>query len=141
MKLKEFLDNLPRNYIIVGSILRGKKNPKDIDLITTKPLQNNRRIVKLYIPEIRKNVDIWYIKKNELPYGYFWLAYPKIFVTRVRGAFKRKGYLLNQYGLFKNNKKLNLKLKSYKDIFKLLQQLGYNYKYRSPKQEANKLNI
>jgi DNA polymerase/3'-5' exonuclease PolX len=143
-----------RNIIIVGSIIRKKLNPNDIDLISLLPiddflnilskyynfeiLKKGKRISFIKIPNFPE-LNIWYVKKNEIPYSKFWLSYPKNFVSRVRHFFKLQGYKLNQYGIFEGNKQVfKNQIKNNKDFFNLLQSFGYNFKYRSPAEQQIK---
>lgn len=151
-KIKE---TYPGHYIIVGSILRGAKEINDIDLISLVPIKKVHKEMNEMFPNhevtqtgtkhhffIHNGVkfNIWYVTKKKLPYAYFWLSYPAAFNQRIRKHFKEKGYKLSQDGLYKDNQLIPIKYN--RDIFNLLNELGYNYKYRSAeeqeKQEAKK---
>lgn len=164
--LLSIVEDFPGDFVVVGSILRKSKNPGDIDLITTKSLDSalkyfeknynitdifqsgeNQLFLTLNIKRKPIDINIWKTSKKDYPYFYFWLAYPKTFVQRVRGHFKKKGYLLNQYGLFKNGKKIRIKLEDKHNfveeqiangLFKKLRDLGYNYPYRTPEEQESK---
>lgn len=145
------------NIKIVGSIIRKKKNPSDIDMISLLPIDDFlTKLNKYYEFKIIKkgeritfikidnlpDLNIWYVKKDELPYSIFWLSYPQLFVQRVRAAFKKNNLKLNQYGLFEGKKQiLKKEIKKNEDFFDLLKVLGYNYNYRSPAQEQKKLDL
>ena len=150
-ELKKIFKN---KIYIVGSNIRKKKKPNDIDLISLLPtdkflkilsdhydfdiIKKGKRITFIKIPN-NKELNIWYVKKDELPYSRFWLSYPKNFVSRVRHFFKLNGYKLNQYGIFEgNNQVFKNSIKNNKDFFKILQSFGYKIKYRSPSQQELK---
>lgn len=164
-KAKSIISNLPNYFIPVGSIAREKKRIGDIDLISLKPikiakkyLEDNLKILEVTSNPGKKNrefffiskignqkihFNIWYHTKLEFPYAYFVLSYPKSFVIRVKGTFKRNGYKLNQYGLYKGNKKINkingIIIKNNKSFFDILYNaFGYNYNYISPKKQELK---
>jgi hypothetical protein len=144
-KLKKIFKN---KIFIVGSFIRKKLKPNDIDLITLLPIKEFLELLSNYydFTIIKKGnrisfiqisnypeLNIWYVKKDELPYTKFWLSYPKNFVSRVRHFFKLNGYKLNQYGIFENNNQVfKNKIRNNKAFFKILQSFGYNIKYRSP---------
>lgn len=161
-KAKSIISKLPEYFIPVGSFIRNKKKIGDIDLISLKPistakkyLDNHFDVLETYekgkreyffvakIGNQKIHFNIWYFTKSELPYAFFGLSYPKMFVARVRGAFKRNGYKLNQYGLYKGKKKINqlsgIKIKDNKSFFQILKKaFGYNYEYRTPAQQELK---
>jgi DNA polymerase/3'-5' exonuclease PolX len=155
--LQKVIKKLPNYFIVVGSYLRGNKNPKDLDLLIcnvsiNKALKDFKKYIGIhYIESYGKrqaffiskflnqkfNVNIWAGNEKEFPILYFNYAYPTTFIIRVKGAFKKKGWKLSQTKLLDDNNK-EVKIKNYKDIFKILQNLGYNYPYRSPKQQELK---
>jgi DNA polymerase/3'-5' exonuclease PolX len=131
---------------IVGGFLRKKSYSKDIDVML---VSSKKDILDDYVKYLKTKFSdvIIYLKGNDkmslliksggiylkldifrsLPkYQYAMLLYStgsKLFNIRMRGIAKQKGYLLNQFGLFKlpfkkGDKPLNVK--SEKDIFKKL---------------------
>jgi len=71
-------------------------------------------------------IDIFRTTKEDLPYALFHYTGSKNFNIRTRAHAKRLGYILNQYGLFKNGKKIHTnKIKTEKDLFNIL---GVTYK-------------
>lgn len=158
----KIINSLPEYFIPVGSYIRNKKKIGDIDLISTKPISTAKKYLDsaLNILEVYKkgkreyffvalvgrqkiHFNIWYFTKSELPYGVFSLSYPKMFVARVRGAFKRNGYKLSQYGLYKGKKKISklagIKVKDNISFFEILKKaFGYKYEYRSPVEQELK---
>lgn len=160
MKLKDalkFISKLPSYFIPVGSIIRNKKNPKDIDLISKKPLSEVKKYfdkyeqykhapnegdkIQTYYVKDNQNrivINIWYGTKEELPYLILSRSYPKKFNIKVRNGLKKHGYKLTDYGLYDKNGKL-IKAKNYKDIFKIINKKKLlNLPYRTPEQEELK---
>lgn len=160
--IKLLIKKIPKTLklSLVGSAGRGKQEPEDIDFITKDvPLTKVRDYFKKTYDKYKKvsegekylsfkinlngkpqSFNIWFATKKEYPLFYFWLAYPGVFNQRVRGVFKKCGYTLSQHSLT-DNKGKEIKINNYKDIFKQLQKLGYDYKYRTPKQEEKKGGI
>jgi DNA polymerase (family 10) len=141
------------HIIIVGSILRHKENPKDIDLITlddlneikqwlkdhyhvTKILGSGKLRLDLFIMHNGHHIqiNIWRTTQELLPYTYFSYAYTKQFNIYARQVAKKKGLKLTQYGLFKNSKLI--KIRSYKDIFKIL-----DIPYRTPQYDEKRKQL
>lgn len=154
-KVHTIVKGMPKYLMPVGSYLRKKKNPNDIDIISLRPLEQAKKYLKKKFKIVKTNEDgdrqyfidikryndiipinVWYFTRKELPYAYFWLSYPKDFVIRVRGHLKQKGYKLSQFGLKKGEK--NIRMKNNEDFFKLLQKIGYNYPYRTPEEQEIK---
>lgn len=155
-KLKKNIKNIKKikkinekNIIPVGSIRREERVNTDIDLLlVVKELKyidlsgNNLTLVEggrsngkyprhqKYIFKIGcKNylIDIFICVKKELPFMLFHYTGSKLYNIRTRFYAKKKGWLLNQYGLWhkSGNNKLKIKIKTEKD---LIQFLGISYK-------------
>ena len=150
-ELKTFAKKLPNHFYVVGSVIREKKNPQDLDLIclhdlkedykwfqkhykVSKPLRLGKEILtfKLKLNNKPLKINIWHATKENLPFMGLAYSFPRVFNIALRRKAKTMGYLLNQYGLFKNNKKIPVK--NIKAIFRILK-----IKYRSPAQEEKKL--
>ena len=118
--------------IPVGSVARGEPKNDDIDLLVylNKKIKNKNnklnklKLYKIYLNESRRqgwdiiyknkhyNIDLFFIKKKELPYMLFHYIGPRSYNIRTRAYAKKKGWLLNQYGLWKNLLEKNLLEKS-----------------------------
>ncbi|MFW6282938.1 MAG: hypothetical protein ACOC1P_02695 [Minisyncoccales bacterium] len=111
---------------LAGSIRRKEKNPKDIDIVIIpkdkekifeildkkgKKLQAGDKKVYFKINGIK--VEIYYT--NEKSWGATLLAYSskKGAAIGLRILARKKGFKLNQYGLFKKTKKNNKKTWKY----------------------------
>lgn len=137
---------------ICGSYRRKQKFNNDIDcLLVTK--NKNKNWLNLYVRELKKcgyvldslnsvyikkfmgfvkhenneviRLDIQHIDYHNYPTALLYFTGNKYFNLFIRKKAKEKGYKLNEYGLFKNNKKI--KVDKEKDIFKIL-----NIKYLKP---------
>jgi DNA polymerase beta len=141
----------PNNYILefAGSYRRGKKESSDVDMIISPVkkfdlnvlvniLKQNDIITDILSMQNEKfmgiakfknknfRLDIEFLPKNEFPFGLLYFTGSKDFNIQIRGFVKSKGMVLNQHGLFKNDKPI--KCKSEKDIFDFL-----NLEYVEPK--------
>jgi DNA polymerase (family X) len=129
----------------VGSWRRGKKKMRDLDFITyTKlyrivPVLNKikgvRRIEPFSDPKRRKlsfsfkrvHIDIFYVKREERIYALLQYTGSKTFNIAMRAHAKRKGYKLNQYGLFRGAQKV--KVRNERHLFKILK-----FPYHTPQE-------
>jgi DNA polymerase (family 10) len=133
--------------IPVGSIRREEKTHSDIDilLIAAAPLPdfscNNLTLVEgqsrhqKYIFTLNKTnylIDVFICTKKELPYMLFHYTGSKQYNIRTRAYVKKKGLLLNQYGLWKNKKLLYPNIKSEKD---LIRKIGISYREPTNRQK------
>lgn len=109
---------------IVGSVAREEDIVRDIDFLVITPDKVNDFLKTIYftndkiiIDKIsdcgdRKcfvyitirgkkfKIDIFYAIKEDEPFALLHHVGPKSYLLRIRRLAKRKGYLLNQYGLF-----------------------------------------
>jgi len=142
------ISKLNKKYQIipVGSVRREEKMHSDIDLLLViDHLKNNLNLScknfifvegknrhQKYIFTIGKTnylIDIFICVKSELPYMLFHYTGDKHYNIRTRAYAKKKGFLLNQYGLWNiSNKKKVLNINSEKDLISFLQ-----ISYREPK--------
>ena len=127
LEIIKFLKKKSLKCIPVGSIARGENDNSDIDLLVLNNYSNLEKIkkklkIQIYLKGLRHqgwyltykgnkyNIDLFIIKKKELPYMLFHYIGPRSYNIRTRAYVKRKGWLLNQYGLWvvnninKNNK-------------------------------------
>jgi len=121
---------------IVGSIRRGKKNPVDVDIVV---IPKNKQKVRDYLAkkgkfiqggEKRTAFDVKGVKVEvyfaaSLSWGAHIMTYTGSagYNIGLRMFAKKNGFLLNQYGLFKNKKYIAGKTE--KSIYKAL---GKKYK-------------
>ena len=57
-----------------------------------------------------RHIDIRFVNIDELPYTWLYYSSGQIFNKLIRDKLKKKGYKLNEYGLFnsKNNEKVRI---------------------------------
>lgn len=94
-------------------------------VIETKPPSDpNPEFANLYDPGCYVlHVDLFKTTEEDLPTALFHYTGSKQFNIRTRAHAKRRGYMLNQYGLFRAGKKI--KVSDEKEIFDIL---GITYK-------------
>lgn len=132
------------NLTYAGSFRREKDISGDLDIILLMKKEKFLEIIgdsnnyKIYAIGDSKcstiytghyfniKIDFFFTNKQEFPAMLLYLTGNRVFNIRVRKEAKKQGYLLNQYGLFKNGERI--KVKTEKDIFKKL-----NIDYKEPK--------
>lgn len=141
-------------FDIAGSYRRNKEFSSDIDIIIKledilkkyNNIENFKNIIKSYnyyvnslvtgnkkisflmkscLTNLIRQVDIIIVQKKEFYNALLYFTGSKEFNEKIRSTLKKKGYLLNEYYLLKNNVKYYLK--SEKEIFDIL-----NIKYIKP---------
>ena len=139
------INRLPHYLIPVGSYRRRSKAISDLDLLTTLPicrliedlerLADNFKFIFVYMCGAERasmiisfagkniHVDVFHTAKEDLPYALFHWTGNKNFNIRARAHAKRQGYKLNQYGLFRGDKKI--KVNDERELFDIL---GVTYK-------------
>ncbi|MBU2612136.1 MAG: hypothetical protein KKB62_00255 [Nanoarchaeota archaeon] len=135
-KLEKELKTFSKKIAVAGSIRRGERYPKDIDLVL---IPKERVKLEDFMKKIGKfveggehestwkiegvKVELYYTNKEE--WGAELLAYSgkKGSNIGLRSVAKRKGMKLNQYGLFKDGRRLAGKTE--KEIY---EKLGRKYK-------------
>jgi DNA polymerase/3'-5' exonuclease PolX len=155
--VNSFINLLPKYIIGVGSYRRKKQFLKDIDLLTTKSIDQTIKDIKkregsntdykdkvytilgdysggphkhsmiIYFREKNIKIDIFYTTKDALPYALLHYTGSKNFNIRVRSHAKSLGYKLNQYGLF-DVKTGNQIIISKASEKTILKKLGITYK-------------
>lgn len=140
-KVENRLRPFSKKITVAGSI-RRKKNPKDVDIVV---IPNNKEKIKETIKKMGKikaagneqilseinsvPVDIFFANKDNYPSQLLCRTGPSGGNIGMRIAAKKKGYLLNQHGIFireKNNQPGKLiRTTSEKDIYKTI---GLTYK-------------
>jgi len=118
-KILKYLKPFCKRIEIAGSIRRKEKNPVDIDIVLIPKdrikleelmkhkgrfIQGGEKKSRWRIEGV--NVELYYTKKEE--WGATLLAYSSRFGASIglRVIAKRKGMKLNQYGLFKDGKRI-----------------------------------
>ena len=133
MEILNKLKGISKYSRLVGSTGRLKKKPEDIDMLTLninklfnefkkrykdiKLLEKGPKQIFYLIKYKRKKAEInlWKTTKADFPAAYFQYAYPQKLVIALRNKAKHMGYLLNQHGLYKNNRKV--RVKNYLELF------------------------
>lgn len=135
-ELKKELKPFCKKIKIAGSIRRKEKNPKDIDIVL---IPKDRKKLEDYLEKKGKKISggekksTWKINKIKVEFYYakpeYWgamlLAYSGKRGSNIglRIIARKKGFKLNRYGLFKNNKRIAGKTE--KEIYNAL---GREYK-------------
>lgn len=136
-----------KKYLIAGSYRRNMPTCNDIDFVYWGDFDKLKKYLyslkkfHVYAEGVSKISGIYESKKGNVECD-FWITTPetkhtmilyatgsKRFNLFMRGLAKRKGMLLNQYGLYKN--KIIIPTKNEKEIFEKL-----NMKYRTPEQRS-----
>src|SRR5690606_29535809 len=118
-------------FIIAGSARRKKFPCRDIDYVLIlkvnpqifeisiqrkqyKIIWNGMRKVqlKLKYKEKYRKIDMFFVLPKEKPYAMLQYTGSKIYNIRLRAHAKAMNLKLNQYGLFKNGKRISLKTES-----------------------------
>ena len=156
-KVKNSITFCSKRYRLypVGSILRGKTNPKDVDIImkvkkisdilsTIEPIDDDVKItvkregtrfiafILYFEPRTKKHsvpfytnsihVDIWLSTEEEFPFMLLSYGAGREYNVRVRALAKKRGYVLNNYGIFDRTtgKRVKGKFKEVRDIQRFL---------------------
>lgn len=120
---------------VCGSIRRRKEIVKDIDILVGGT--NHEKLSSHFasMPEVEEvllkgdtktscrlksgiEADLRVVNKKEFPYALMYFTGSKEHNVKLRGIAKKKGWKLNEYGLFKGDKLI--KLKSEKEIYNAL---------------------
>ena len=143
----EEIKKYSKKLLICGSIRREKTNPKDVDIVlipktdeektsllsflynTAKVLQHGDKQIYLAIPWQKKVIDlqIWFATEKDWGAQILTRTGGKFYNIALRSSAKKRGWLLNQYGLF-NEKKELIASKTEEEIVEAL-----GHKLREPK--------
>lgn len=146
--IHDFASLLPEYLYPVGSYVRKKEYPGDLDIVTTINLEDvlkwfldNFNVLEI-IAKGNKHLDlrveynnkslginIWRGTVKELPYLTFSYFYPRTLNIALRKKAKTIGYFLSQYKFTDKKGKL-IPVKSFKTVFKKLGIL-----YRTPEEQ------
>lgn len=135
---------------LCGSYRRKKDSINDIDclLVINNDKIKNRNWLNIFVNELKKinyivdsftnkqqekymgfvknindtvlRLDIQKIDYKRYPFALLYFTGNKYFNLFIRNKAKEKGYKLNEFGLFKNNKQIKKEIKTEKDIFEVL---------------------
>jgi len=150
-KIEQRTEKIKIKHIYVGSYRRGKDKCGDVDILVV----GNGNVLQKFKQELKKvNFTLWVYSEgknristiakipgiarkikfdffrsapNELATQLLYSTGSSDFNQIMRGIAKRKGFLLNQHGLYKNSKKISTPTE--KTVFNKL-----DMKYRTPKQ-------
>jgi len=142
-EIKNQLGPKKDKFIISGSYMRQKTYSSDLDIIILinweefKSYVNKSKLIYFIEPfavgenkittllyyrllNIYVKTDIFITKPEHLLFTLLYVTGSGLFNLRMRSQAKRKGYILNQYGLFKEKNKEPVPVKSEKEIFEIL---------------------
>jgi DNA polymerase/3'-5' exonuclease PolX len=142
--IKRFIPQDETEYMVVGSYRRKRPTCNDIDIVYWGPSlekflkrlaerhgkswivfsKGPAKVSGLYLSSKGNvEIDIWIANQKNKAAMILYSTGSRLFNIKMRYFAKRAGYMLNQYGLFKNNKLIPLKTEE--DIFKYI---GLKYK-------------
>jgi DNA polymerase/3'-5' exonuclease PolX len=94
---------------IIEKISNDNDNVKDNHnrMLETISLGDKKFMGLLHSPKSNKmrHIDIRFVNLEELPYTWLYYSSGQIFNKLIRDKLKKKGYKLNEYGLYKSNSK------------------------------------
>lgn len=139
-KLIKLIKSYDIKLIPVGGY-RRKGDLSDLDFLTnmdlknvesklnnhfkTKIIKEGNKYMRIEIKYINKKIplDFWKYDEKEKPFFLFHYTGPKSYNIRTRAQAERLGYKLSQHGLFKGDKKINIKTEK-----ELLHKLNLHYR-------------
>lgn len=129
-RIEKFINQYKLYCMIAGSYPSGKKESKDIDILISSPdkySSKHKQILNQIINEFKENSEIitlskgeskflglikgnetgiWHhldmriVSHTEFPFARLYYASGKVFNKMIRERLKKKGYKLNEFGLF-----------------------------------------
>lgn len=155
VKFEGILKKMDINFIIAGSYRRGCITSGDIDVIINSNDQNDlKKLVSILeekgilldnfaygtkkyngygkIDKVVRRIDILHTTPDEYPYAILYFTGSKDFNKWMRNIALKKGFSLNEKGIYQNNNKLQLHIKNERDIFKF-----FDLEYVDPVNRAN----
>jgi DNA polymerase (family 10) len=127
-KIKERLETgvRPGRIEICGSIRRCKEVAKDIDVLAAGDDHDGLSSYFITMPEVDEvllagetktscrlksgiEVDLRVVSREAFPYALMYFTGSKEHNVRLRGIARKKGWKLNEYGLFEENRLISLK--------------------------------
>ena len=103
-------DDVPSGFNLYGHIINALSRYIPLETISV----GNTKfmgLIKSPITDKWRHLDIRITLIDELPYAWLYYTGGKIFNKLIRERLKKKGYKLNEYGLYKDNKQINLEKK------------------------------
>ena len=119
------LSGMIKNFEVAGSFRRRKETVGDLDIILTKIDEASLKDFQILakgekkITAIYKNIHIDFriVKNEEMGSSLQYFTGNKEHNIRLRRIAQKKGYKLNEYGLFEGNNRINI---NEKDIYEIL---------------------
>ncbi|MCK4310128.1 MAG: PHP domain-containing protein, partial [Methanomicrobia archaeon] len=114
-EIAEELSRILENFEVAGSFRRRKETVGDLDIILTKIDETSLKDFQILakgekkITAIYKNVQIDFriVKNEEIGSSLQYFTGNKEHNIKLRRIAQKKGYKLNEYGLFKGNNRIN----------------------------------
>jgi len=100
-------DDVPSGFNLYGNIINALSRYIPLETISV----GNTKfmgLMKSPITDKWRHLDIRISLINNLPYAWLYYTGGKIFNKLIRERLKKKGYKLNEYGLYKDNKEVHL---------------------------------
>jgi len=124
-EIVEELSGMIKNFEVAGSFRRRKETVGDLDIILTKIDEASLKDFQILargekkITAIYKNIHIDFriVKNEEMGSSLQYFTGNKEHNIRLRRIAQKKGYKLNEYGLFEGNNRINI---NEKDIYEKL---------------------
>ena len=119
------LSGMIKNFEVAGSFRRRKETVGDLDIILTKIDEASLKDFQILakgekkITAIYKNIHIDFriVKNEEMGSSLQYFTGNKEHNIRLRRIAQKKGYKLNEYGLFEGNNRINI---NERDIYEIL---------------------
>ena len=119
------LSGIIKNFEVAGSFRRRKETVGDLDIILTKIDEASLKDFQILakgekkITAIYKNIHIDFriVKNEEMGSSLQYFTGNKEHNIRLRRIAQKKGYKLNEYGLFEGNNRINI---NERDIYEIL---------------------
>ncbi len=124
-KIVEELSGVIKNFEVAGSFRRRKETIGDLDIILTEIEPNSLRDFQILAKGEKKitaiyeniHIDFRIVKKEEYGASLQYFTGSKEHNIRLRRIAQKKGYKLNEYGLFEGNRRVAI---TEEDIYKKL---------------------
>jgi len=114
------------DFLIVS---KNKTILQEIALKHSKVLESGNFRKKIYLKKYKIKIDLFYTEPTALAFALLHRTGNKNFNIRIRSHAKKRGLKLNQYGLFKGDKKYTFKTE--REILDYL-----NITYKSPSERS-----
>ena len=103
-ELKNIINKIKNKFEEEKKDKEDKKNKEDkenkLEIISLGD-KKFMGLIKSSISNKMRHLDIRLVTMDELPYAYFYYSSGKMFNKLIRETLKKKGYKLNEYGLYK----------------------------------------